>query len=87
MRKIFLAFIILCMPGAFGAEVKEGEQKIIYKYKQFEKFDFDEIGVEGDKGIPGDLSILPRYQKYFKNRLPYRKNFNPEIRKSVERVL
>ena len=87
MRKMFLAFIILCIPGAFCAEVKEGEQKIIYKYKQFEKFDFDEIGVEGDKGIPGDLSILPRYQKYFKNRLPYRKNFNPEIRKSVERVL
>ncbi|HAZ13080.1 MAG: hypothetical protein A2X86_09820 [Bdellovibrionales bacterium GWA2_49_15] len=87
MRNLFFVLVILGLHSALGAEVKQGEQQIIYKYKQFEKFDFDEIGVEGDKGIPGDLSILPRYQKYFKNRLPYRKNFNPEIRKSVERVL
>ncbi|MBI2519685.1 MAG: hypothetical protein HYV97_04690 [Bdellovibrio sp.] len=87
MKTLFLVFTILCLQRVFCAEVKQGEQRVIYKYKQFEKFDFDEIGVEGDKGIPGDLSILPRYQKYFKNRLPYRKNFNPEIRKSVERVL
>ena len=66
-------------------EAKE-EGKIIYKYKEYEKFDFEDMVIEGEIGSPGDLSITPRYQKKFKNRLPYRKNFNAEIRKAVERI-
>jgi hypothetical protein len=37
-------------------------------------------------GAPGDLSIAPRYQKKFDNSLPYRKNFNDQIRNSIERI-
>lgn len=70
---------------AHSQEKKEG-QKIIYKYKQYQKFDFAELSVEGDMGSPGDLSIDPRLQKEFRNKLPYRKNFNPELHRSIERV-
>ena len=60
--------------------------RTIYKYKQYEKFDLDEISMEGDTGSPGDLSIRPRYERLFRNNLPYRKNFNPEIKRSIERI-
>lgn len=60
--------------------------KVRYKYKKYEKFDFEDLVIEGETGSPGDLSIIPRYQRKFKNVLPYRKNFNAEMRKSIERI-
>ncbi len=90
MNANILKFIIfvLCFCGAsFATTVKQAEQKIIYKYKQYEKFDFDEFSIEGNTSSPGDLSLIPRYQKKFKNKLPERDNFNPEMKRSVERVL
>lgn len=67
---------------AFAAD----KQKIIYEYKKYEKFDMDDLVVEGETGSPGDLSIDPRYKSKFKNKLPYRKNFNKEIRKAIYRI-
>lgn len=61
-------------------------KKVIYTYKDNEKLDFDEITIEGDSGVPSDLSIGPIVDKKFSNRLPYRKSFNAEIRKGIERV-
>ncbi len=58
----------------------------IYKYKEYEKFDFENMMIEGEDLAPGDLSIRPRYKQLFKNMLPYRKNFNPEIRQAIDRV-
>lgn len=68
------------------AQSGKSEGKVIYKYKKYEKFDFEDLVIEGETGSPGDLSIAPRYQRKFKNILPYRKNFNAEIRKGLERV-
>lgn len=83
--KLFLLFLFLTPVFAQeGGDVQV--PKIIYKYKKYQKFDFEDLVIEGETGSPGDLSIIPRYQRKFKNRLPYRKNFNAEIRKSVERV-
>jgi len=82
---LFFTFFFL-VHGAIATEVLQGKQRIVYKYKKYEKFDFDEIGIEGDTGSPGDLSVNQRYQRKFRNKLPYRKNFNPEIRKAVERL-
>jgi hypothetical protein len=65
---------------------KEEDGKVVYKYKQYEKFDFDELSVSGEGGAPGDLSVTPRYTKEFTNKLPLRENFIPEIRRSLERV-
>ena len=69
-----------------GKETNIGNKKIIYTYKQFEKFDFDDLNIEGGSGAPGDLSVAPGQEKRFTNRLPYRKSFTVEIKKGIERV-
>lgn len=69
-----------------GKETIVGNKKVVYVYKQFEKFDFDELSLEGGTGAPGDLSISPIHEKRFTNRLPYRKSFTVEIKKGIERV-
>ena len=81
MRALIL---ILCL-FSFGAFAKKKE-RIIYKYKKYQKFDFDDLLIEGESGEPGDLTVDRRYQYRFKNKLPYRRNFIPEMRKSVERT-
>lgn len=79
----FLIIISLIFSTNSMANKKE---RIIYEYKKYEKFDMDDLVVEGESGSPGDLSIDPRIKSKFKNRLPYRKNFNKEIRKSIYRI-
>lgn len=77
-------FILIAL-FAFPALAQETKPKSIrYEYKKFEKFDFDEIGVEGEAGSPGDLSINPRVRNEFRNKLPERANFNREMKKAVE---
>jgi hypothetical protein len=71
---------------AQNGKILDSQPKVIYKYKKYQKFDFEDLVIEGETGSPGDLSIAPRYQRKFKNKLPYRKNFNAEIRRSIERI-
>lgn len=78
-----LAIIFLMSASAAFAQQKGN---VRYEYKKFEKFDFDEIGVEGEAGSPGDISISPRLRKEFKNRLPERKNFNQEMKKAIDGI-
>jgi hypothetical protein len=73
-------------PIVDGQEVKVNGKKIIYTYKQFEKFDFDDLTIEGEAGAPNDISISPIHEKSYSNRLPYRKSFTVEIKKGIERV-
>lgn len=65
---------------------KNPNKKVIYTYKQYEKFDFDDLNIEGDSGAPSDISISPIHEKRFTNRLPYRRSFTVEIKKGIERV-
>lgn len=62
------------------------DKNIRYEYKKHEKFDLDEIGVQGEAGSPGDISINPRTRDKFKNQLPEKKNFNKEMRKAVQGI-
>jgi hypothetical protein len=87
MKAIVLITLFLISGLAIAQKGQAGDvPKIIYKYKKYQKFDFEDLVIEGETGSPGDLSINPRYQRKFKNKLPYRKNFNAEIRKSIERI-
>ena len=65
---------------------RKAKEKIVYKYKKYEKFNLEDISVDGETGNPGDISLINRYQKKFKNKLPYRKNFKPEIVFGIERL-
>ena len=78
----FLVFSFVMMPGLSFSK----EKKIIYKYKQYEKFDFDTMSIAADASNPGDLSISPRFRKDFANALPERKDFSREIRRSIQRI-
>ncbi len=81
-----LLLVSLSISGAESARKGGVKGKIIYKYKKYEKFDFADLVVEGETGSPGDLSISPRYQRRFKNKLPYRKNFNDKISHAVGQI-
>jgi len=92
MKKFFLAVLILSSIPTFAQDNVDGKEqmingkKVIYTYKQYEKFDFDDLNIEGDTGAPSDLSVSPIHEKRFTNRLPYRKSFTVEIKKGIERV-
>jgi len=76
--------ILICVISS--SAFAEGQKDVKYEYKKLEKFDFDEIGVEGEAGSPGDISIAPRLRKEFSNKLPEKKNFNKEMKKSIEGI-
>jgi hypothetical protein len=80
MKALFL--FILFVTSALA----EDKKNIRYEYKKYEKFDFDEIGVEGEAGSPGDLSISPRLRNEFRNKLPERENFNREMKKAIDGI-
>lgn len=62
-------------------------KKVNYKYKKYERFDFDALDIEGSQGTPGDLSIGQRLKKNFKNKLPERKDFNREMKKAIDTII
>ena len=80
-----VSFLVFSSP-VIAQEKGKRQERVIYKYKKYQKFDFEDLVIEGETGAPSDLSISPRFKRVYKNPLPYRKNFNDEIRKSIERV-
>ncbi|MFN9113980.1 MAG: hypothetical protein ACK5XN_28275 [Bacteroidota bacterium] len=85
--KTLLTFIVLTAALTTLAYSQSKEKKrVIYEYKKFENFDFEEIGVEGQSGAPGDLSVAPTPKKDYNNRLPERKDFLKEMRKSASGI-
>ncbi len=81
MKVFFILTVFMMSLSCFGQD-----KNIRYEYKKFEKFDLDELGVEGEAGSPGDISVNPRSRDKFKNQLPERKNFNKELRKAVQGI-
>lgn len=80
--RFFFVLLIVSLP----ALAQKAKKNVNYEYKKFERFDFEEIGVEGESGAPGDLSIAPAPRKNYGNRLPERKSFNKEVRKSASGI-
>lgn len=81
--KLLAVFLVAFTMNAMAQGKKAN---VRYEYKKFEKFDFDEIGVEGEAGSPGDISISPRLRAEFKNKLPERQNFNKEMKKAIDGI-
>lgn len=68
--------IILTFICSTAASAKE---KVVYKYKQYEKFDLGDMEIKGSIVAPGDLSIKERRRKIFKRELYRRDNFDKQI--------
>ena len=64
---IFLLFTLVITSDGV-ARSKNKSEKIIYKYKKFEKFNLEEISVDGETGVPGDISIINRFKRKFDNK-------------------
>lgn len=60
------------------------EQKVIYKYKKYEKFDLGNLEVKGQLIAPGDISVRERERRRFEVDLYSRKDFDSFIKKDVE---
>jgi hypothetical protein len=65
--------------GVFGEE-----QKVVYQYKKYEKFDLGNLEVKGQLIAPGDISVRERERKRFELDLFSRKDFDSFINKDVE---
>ncbi len=91
MKSLIFTLLFSLLAGSVWAQAKaeasKAEPQVIYKYKKHQEFDFENLDVAGEPGAAlGDITISTRSQKDFKNKLPYRKNFDPEIKKALERV-
>jgi hypothetical protein len=84
MKTVMLMLSLIFCLDAFATEMRAG--KVIYKYKKHEKFEMDDIAIEGDASNPGDLSIDPRFRTKFRNKLPGRDNFNKEMMDAIEAI-
>ena len=67
MKYLSVVFIILISFTSVGYSRGKQKKKVVYKYKKFEKFNFDRFSIEGDSTSPGDISINPRFRVKFKN--------------------
>ncbi|MBF0297691.1 MAG: hypothetical protein HQK51_03165 [Oligoflexia bacterium] len=65
---------------------KTSRDKNVIKYKNYEKFNFDELDVAGEGASEGGISIVPREERKYKNKLPEKNNFNYEIKKTINTV-
>jgi hypothetical protein len=76
----FFAFFV----GLYLIADAYGEEKVIYQYKKYEKFDLGNLEVKGQLIAPGDISVRERERRRFEMDLYTRKDFDAFIKKDVE---
>ena len=84
MKYICLTVSLLVLAPAFAQEAPKTEQKVIYQYKKYEKFDLGNLEVKGQLIAPGDISVRERERKRFEIDLYTRKNFDSFQKKDIE---
>jgi hypothetical protein len=65
-------------------EARGQEQKTIYEYKKYEKFDLGNLEVKGQLIAPGDISVRERDRRRFELDLYSRKDFDAFVKKDIE---
>lgn len=79
MRILAYVLGLYMMSNAYGED-----QKVIYQYKKYEKFDLGNLEVKGQLIAPGDISVRERERRRFELDLYSRKDFDSFIKKDVE---
>lgn len=79
MRLLTTILSLYMMAEAYG-----DDQKVIYQYKKYEKFDLGNLEVKGQLIAPGDISVRERERRRFEMDLFSRKDFDGFIKKDVE---
>jgi hypothetical protein len=78
--KILVVVVCICFLNSACAE----DQKFIYQYKKYEKFDLGNLEVKGELIAPGDISVRERDRRRFELDLFSRKDFDGFIKKDVD---
>ncbi len=78
MKYLALVFFIVS-PSVFSKD-----EKVIYEYKKYEKFDLGNLEVKGELIAPGDLTVRERDGKRFSLDLFTRKDFDSIQRRDVD---
>lgn len=73
MKKLIFCVIIILSSQALA------KKKVVYKYKEYEKFDLGDMEIKGEVVAPGDLSIKERRRKKFERDLLQRGDFDQKI--------
>lgn len=79
--KIIICLICLLQMSSL---IAQEDQKVIYQYKKYEKFDLGNLEVKGQLIAPGDISVRERERKRFELDLFSRKDFDGFVRKDLE---
>ncbi len=79
MKNKWLALLLLVCSVAYAEE-----QKTIYEYKKYEKFDLGDLEVKGQLIAPGDLSVRERDRRRFELDLYNRTDFDPNIKHDIQ---
>ena len=72
--KVFIIFALLIASNEVMAK-----KKVVYKYKEYEKFDLGDMEIKGNIIAPGDLSVKERRRRVFERDLLKRKDFDKKI--------
>lgn len=78
MKKIIIILITLNLTPVAAKE------RVVYKYKQYEKFDLGDLEIKGSIVAPGDLSVKERRRKIFQRQLFKRTDFDELIIKDIK---
>ena len=64
-RLIFITFKVIFIISLLTKEVSSKNEglNVEFKYKKYEKFDFEDLVIEGEVTSPNELSLYPRYEK------------------------
>lgn len=76
--------ILTFLLGLYLVSEAYGDDKVIYQYKKYEKFDLGNLEVKGQLIAPGDISVRERERKRFELDLYSRKDFDSFIQKDIE---
>jgi hypothetical protein len=79
MKLIFGCFILIKFSLAIGQE-----EKVIYQYKKYERFDLGNLEIKGQLIAPGDLSVRERERKRFGLELFSRKDFDEARKRDLD---
>ncbi len=84
MRALILITGLLTLIPAIAQDAPKTDQKVIYQYKKYEKFDLGNLEVKGQLIAPGDISVRERERKRFELDLYTRKDFEAFKKKDIE---
>ena len=76
--------LFTCLVGLMLISEAWGEEKVIYQYKKYEKFDLGNMEVKGQLIAPGDISVRERERKRFEMDLYTRQDFDPFVEKDID---